>query len=259
MQLPPEDSEVQLFAENRNGASVAALVHVKWAGAASPAAAVARTPDSAGFQIQPKLYLLAIGVSAYQNKDIPKLEFAAKDAQDFAQAMQRQQGRLYKSVEVKILADEKATKDEILDDLEWLQKQVTQHDVGMLFLSGHGANDASLGFVYLPVDADLGKLKRTGVTMADFKTTLSSIPGKAIAFLDTCHSGNILGAGQKGLNDMNEASSTSWQAPRTAWLVFSSSTGRQFSLETPPGTMVRSPRLWSRASTAGPMNGTAVG
>ncbi len=230
VQLPPEDSEVQLFAENRNGASVAALVHVKWTGAVSPAAAVARTPDSVGFQIQPKLYLLAIGVSAYQNKDIPKLAFAAKDAQDFALAMQRQQSKLYKNVEVKILADGKATKDEILDDLEWLQKQVTQHDVGMLFLSGHGTNDESLGFVYLPVDADLGKLKRTGVTMADIKTTLSSIAGKAVAFLDTCHSGNILGSGQKGLNDMsgviNELASA-----ENGLVVFSSSTGRQFSLE----------------------------
>ena len=230
VQLPPEDSEVQLFAENRHGASVAAIVHVKWTGAASPAAAVARTPDSAGFQIQPKLYLLAIGVSAYQNKDIPKLAFAAKDARDFAQAMQRQQGKLYKSVEVKILADDKATKDEILDDLEWLQKQVTQHDVGMLFLSGHGANDASLGFVYLPVDADLGKLKRTGVTMADFKTTLSSITGKAVAFLDTCHSGNILGSSQKGLNDMSGVISELASA-ENGLVVFSSSTGRQFSLE----------------------------
>jgi hypothetical protein len=230
VQLPAEDSEVQLFAENRNGASTAAKVHVKWIGAVSPPAAVARTSDSAGFQIQPKLYVLAIGVSAYQNKDIPKLAFAAKDAQDFAQAMQRQQSKLYKNVEVKILADDKATKDEILDDLEWLQKQVTQHDVGMLFLSGHGTNDASLGFVYLPVDADLAKLKRTGVSMADIKTTLSSIAGKAVAFLDTCHSGNIWGAGQKGLNDMsgviNELASA-----ENGLVVFSSSTGRQFSLE----------------------------
>jgi WD40 repeat protein len=230
VQLPAEDSEVQLFAENRNGASTAAKVHVKWIGAVSPPAAVARTSDSAGFQIQPKLYVLAIGVSAYQNKDIPKLAFAAKDAQDFAQSMQRQQSKLYKNVEVKILADDKATKDEILDDLEWLQKQVTQHDVGMLFLSGHGTNDASLGFVYLPVDADLAKLKRTGVSMADIKTTLSSIAGKAVAFLDTCHSGNIWGAGQKGLNDMsgviNELASA-----ENGLVVFSSSTGRQFSLE----------------------------
>ena len=144
--------------------------------------------------------------------------------------MQRQQGKLYKTVETKVVTDEHATKDDILDGLDWLGKQVTQHDVGMLFLSGHGANDSSLGFVYLPVDADLEKLKRTAVTMADISTTIRSMAGKAVAFLDTCHSGSILGSGQKGLNDMsgviNELASA-----ENGLVVFSSSTGRQFSLE----------------------------
>jgi WD40 repeat protein len=227
--VPAHDSEVQLFAENLNGISTPAVVKVKWVGAAAGTAAVARTADSAGFQIQPRLYVLAIGVSAYRSKDIPKLTFAAKDAQDFARALQRQQGKLYKTVETKIVTDDKATKDEIMDGLDWLGKQVTQHDVGMLFLSGHGTNDSSLGFVYLPVDADLTKLKRTAVTMADITTTIRSMAGKSVAFLDTCHSGNIFG-GQKGLNDMsgviNELASA-----ENGVVVFSSSTGRQFSLE----------------------------
>jgi WD40 repeat protein len=227
--VPPHDSEVQLFAESLNGVSTAAVVQVKWVGATAAEAAVARTADSAGFQIQPRLYVLAIGVSAYRSKDIPKLTFAAKDAQDFARALQRQQGKLYKTVETKIVTDDKATKDEIMDGLDWLGKQVTQHDVGMLFLSGHGTNDSSLGFVYLPVDADLTKLKRTAVTMADITTTIRSMAGKSVAFLDTCHSGNIFG-GQKGLNDMsgviNELASA-----ENGVVVFSSSTGRQFSLE----------------------------
>jgi WD40 repeat protein len=228
--VPAHDSEVQIFAESRNGVSTAAVVRVKWVGTAAAQAAIPRTADSSGFEIQPKLYILAIGVSAYRSKDIPKLAFAAKDARDFAQALQRQQGKLYKTVEAKIVTDEHATKDEIMDGLEWLGKQVTQHDVGMLFLSGHGTNDSSLGFVYLPVDADLDKLKRTAVTMADISTTIRSMAGKAVAFLDTCHSGNILGAGQKGLNDMsgviNELASA-----ENGLVVFSSSTGRQFSLE----------------------------
>ncbi len=228
--VPAHDSEVQIFAENRNGVSTAALVRVKWVGTAALEAAIPRTANSSGFEIQPKLYLLAIGVSAYRSKDIPKLAFAAKDARDFAQAMQRQQGKLYKTVETKIVTDEHATKDDILDGLDWLGKQVTQHDVGMLFLSGHGANDSSLGFVYLPVDADLEKLKRTAVTMADISTTIRNMAGKAVAFLDTCHSGSILGSGQKGLNDMsgviNELASA-----ENGLVVFSSSTGRQFSLE----------------------------
>jgi WD40 repeat protein len=228
--VPAHDSEVQIFAENRHGVSTAAVVRVKWVGTAAAVAAIPRTADSSGFETQPKLYLLAIGVSAYRSKDIPKLAFAAKDARDFAQAMQRQQGKLYKTVETKIVTDEDATKDDIMDGLDWLGKQMTQHDVGMLFLSGHGANDSSLGFVYLPVDADLHKLKRTAVTMADISTTIRSMAGKAVAFLDTCHSGSILGSGQKGLNDMsgviNELASA-----ENGLVVFSSSTGRQFSLE----------------------------
>jgi uncharacterized caspase-like protein len=227
--VPPQDSEIQLFAENRFGASTAALVQVKWAGAAAPRATDASAASNE-FQIQPKLYVLAIGVSAYENKDIPRLTFAAKDAQDFAQALQRQTGKLYKSVEVKVLTDAKANKDDILDALDWLQKQVTQHDVGMLFLSGHGTNDSSLGYVYLPVNSDLNKLKRSAITMADITTTLNSVAGKAVAFLDTCHSGNIFGSGQKGLNDMtgviNELASA-----ENGVVVFSSSTGRQSSLE----------------------------
>jgi uncharacterized caspase-like protein len=133
-----------------------------------------------------------------------------------------------------VLPDDKATKDEILDALDWLQKQVTQHDVGMLFLSGHGTNDPSLGYVYLPVNADPDRLKRTAVTMADIRTTLNSVAGKAVAFLDTCHSGNVFGPGQKamGFNDLsgviNELASA-----ENGVVVFSSSTGRQFSLEDP--------------------------
>jgi hypothetical protein len=227
--LPPQDSEVQLFAENRFGVSTAALVQVKWGGAPAPRATVGSAAPGE-FQIQPKLYALAIGVSAYENKDIPRLTFAAKDAQDFAQALQRQTGKLYKSVEVKVLTDTKANKDDILDALDWLQKQVTQHDVGMLFLSGHGTNDSSLGYVYLSVNSDLNKLKRTAITMTDIRTTLNSVAGKAVAFLDTCHSGSILGSGQKGLNDItgviNELSSA-----ENGVVVFSSSTGRQSSLE----------------------------
>ncbi|MDH3460495.1 MAG: caspase family protein, partial [Burkholderiaceae bacterium] len=204
LSVPPQDSQVQLFAENRHGVSTPATMTIKWAGAAAARAAALTTADATGLHIQPKLYLLAIGVATYEHQDINKLSFAAKDARDFAQAMQDQQGKLYKTVEVKLVTEADATRDNIADALDWLQRQVTQHDVGMLFLSGHGYNDPSMGYTYLPVNADPDKLKRTGITMADIKSTLNSIPGKAVAFLDTCHSGNVFGPGQKSaFNDIS--------------------------------------------------------
>ena len=224
--IPPQDSEIQVFAENRHGVSTPATLRVRWAGAAAP-------PTVAGdaFQIQPKLYVLAVGVAQYQHADIGKLNLPAKDARDFAAAMKRQEGKLYRQVEVKLLTDAQATRDDVVDGLEWLQKQVTQHDVGMVFIAGHGMNDPALGYTFLPVNADPDRLKRTGVTVADIRTTLSSLAGKALFFVDTCHAGNVLGANRRaGPNDIsgviNELASA-----ENGVVVFSSSTGRQYSLE----------------------------
>ena len=219
--VPPQDSEVQVFAENRHGVSVPAVVLVRRGVAA---AAPVR---------QPRLYVLAVGVGQYAHKDIGRLAFAAKDARDFAAAMQRQQGRLYSQVEVRLLTDAQATRDEVVDGLEWLQRQVTQHDVGMLFFAGHGINDASQGYTFLPANADPDRLKRTGVSMADVRTTLASLAGKALFFFDTCHAGNVLGAGRRELprdlsGVINELADT-----ENGVVVFSSSTGRQFSYEDP--------------------------
>lgn len=221
LDVPPQDSDVQFFAENRHGISVPAVVLVR-RGAASTAPVR-----------QPRLYVLAVGVGQYTHADIGRLVFPAKDARDFAAAMQRQQGRLYSQVEVRLLTDAQATRDEVVDGLEWLQRQVTQHDVGMLFFAGHGINDAAQGYTFLPANADPERLKRTGVSMADVRSTLSSLAGKALFFFDTCHAGNVLGAGRRDLSRdlngvVNELAST-----ENGVVVFSSSTGRQFSYEDP--------------------------
>jgi hypothetical protein len=41
------------------------------------------------------------------------------------------------------------------DGLEWIQLQVTQKDVAVLFFAGHGINDPNGMFYFLPADADL--------------------------------------------------------------------------------------------------------
>ena len=226
LKLPPQDSVVEVFAENRHGVSTPATLRITWAGAA-PAAA----PAAPGFQIQPKLYVLAVGVGSYAHKDISRLSFPAKDAKDFAAALQRQKGKLYREVEVKLLTEAQASRDEVIDGLDWLQKQVTQHDVGMVFIAGHGLNDPSLGYTFLPVNADPDKLKRTGVSMSDVRSTLANLAGKGLFFFDTCHAGNVLGAGRRaGPNDVN-AVINDLASAENGTVVFSSSTGRQFSYE----------------------------
>ena len=120
------------------------------------------------------------------------MSYAAKDARDFARTLQAQKGGLYRDVNVKVLAN--ASKGDILDGLEWLERETTSKDVAMAFLAGHGVNDRSGNYHFLPQDADTERLKRTALAYHSVRDTIANLPGKALLFVDSCHSGNIIGA-----------------------------------------------------------------
>ncbi len=101
----------------------------------------------------------------------------------------------------------------------------------MVLIAGHGVNDANGRYYYLPVDADTGRLKRTAVAFYEIRDTVNSLAGKVLFFVDTCHSGNVMGA-RRGVADItavvNELASA-----ENGVVVFAASTGRQYSLEDP--------------------------
>jgi hypothetical protein len=107
--IPEKDTEITIIAENRHAASEPATVSLKWSGKLKE--------DE--FVIKPKLYVLAIGVSQYEDKNLI-LQFAAKDARDFAESLLKEKGGLYRDVVVKVLTDGKATRDEIIDGFDWI-------------------------------------------------------------------------------------------------------------------------------------------
>ena len=216
--VPRKDFELTLIAENRYGSSVPSTVRLYWGGVEEE------------FVIRPKLYILAVGISRYMDEAL-RLRFAHKDAQDFVDVMMGQRGKLYEDVKVKLLTDEMATKDEILDGLEWLQRETTHKDVAMLFFAGHGVNDQAGIFYFLPYNAELDRLKRTGVSFSDIKNTVSSIAGKVVMFVDACHSGNVMGS-RRGSVDITAVINELTDAENGV-VVFASSTGRQYSLEDP--------------------------
>ena len=86
------------------------------------------------------LYVLAVGVSKYQNKNI-QLDFAAKDAIDFASIFKLQEKLLYRKVEVKLLTDATARRDDILDGREGSRRVMTARDVGVVVLGRHGVKN----------------------------------------------------------------------------------------------------------------------
>jgi hypothetical protein len=213
-----KDTEISIIAENRYAASEPATVKLKWSGKVK----------EEEFTIKPKLYVLAIGVSKYEDKNLT-LQFAAKDAKDFAESLLKEKGGLYRDVVVKVLIDEKATRDEIIDGFEWISKETTSKDVAIVFLAGHGINDSGGVYYFLPVNTDLEKLRRTGVPFTEMKNTVASLAGKTILFIDTCHAGNVMGA-RAVAPDITGVVNELTSAENGA-VVFASSTGRQYSFE----------------------------
>ncbi|MGH9803428.1 MAG: caspase family protein, partial [Blastocatellia bacterium] len=221
--IPERDCELALIAENKYAASVPNLIRLKWRGRDE-------------FVIRPKLYVLAVGISQYAKPE-HNLNFAAKDARDFAEVMKRQKGGLYREVVIKLLTDAQATRDEIADGLDWIRRETTSKDVAMVFLAGHGVNDNYGRYYFCPHNIDPDRMLRTGISFSDIKRTVESLAGKTVFFVDTCHSGNVMGgnaARNLGLsfdiNDINGFINELTSAENGA-VVFAASTSGQASLE----------------------------
>ncbi len=215
--LPEQDSTVELFAQNRNGVSTPAIFKFYWQG----------TPPKKSRL--PTLHLLAIGVSDYHD-DSMSLEFPAKDATDFVNALKAQKDKLYGEVQVVTLTNAQATRQAVLDNLALMKSRVKSNDVGILFIAGHGVNAKDGTYYFVPYDFDRKKLDSaaiasTGVSYTAIRSTLAEIPGRAMLFIDTCHAGNVMGKSDLtgAINDLT--------ARENSVVVFASSTQKEPSQE----------------------------
>lgn len=182
LKIPPKSCIVGLVASSAAGESEMASARIIWKG---------KNTATAGFQ-KPDLYILAVGISKYQKKDL-ELKLASKDANDFCHYFLSQSGKLYNQVKIKLLTDSLATKAGILSAMEWLEKSAGSRDVSMIFLAGHGENDDFNNFYFLPWEANQERMKSTCLPYHDLKSTITALPGKVVVFADACRSGNIFG------------------------------------------------------------------
>jgi hypothetical protein len=219
-----KDATITLLARAGERSSEAVNLHVSWKPPTMPT-----LPAAAGVP-KPKLYVLAVGISHYKDSTLT-LRYAAKDAADVATAWAAQQGGLYSEVVTRTLRDEQATREAVLDGLDWIERETTSRDVALVLLSGHGDNDADGGYYFLPYDVDPDRLRRTGVPDIEIRRSLAHVSGKALFFFDTCHSGSVM-SGRKGgkgtdINGfVNELASA-----ENGLVVFAASTGREFAYE----------------------------
>ena len=227
--LPERDSAVSIIAANRFSESVPATVQLKWRELESRNLRPAERTDAKSDVVMPKLYILTIGVSRYANVNF-NLKYADKDAGDFVNVMLAQKELLYRDVVIKKMINEEAVKDEILDGLDWVRKETTSNDVAMIFFAGHGINDQNDLYFFCPHNFNPDRMLRTGVSFNEFKSVVSTIAGKAVFFMDSCHSGNSLGLAPRGMLDINKVINELSSA-QNGVVVFSASTGSESAFE----------------------------
>ena len=216
VQLVLPVGRLSITSEGRNGHSMPLALDIR-----SSAPALAERKRAT-------LYVLAVGVSKYANPVINLLQ-ASKDARDFVTSMKRQEGLLYDRVETRVLTDEGATRDAMVDALGWLSKTPAGEDTAVLFIAGHGVVDPTDTYYFLPHDMRENRLSRTAVSESKLRDTMAAIKGRALFFVDTCFASRAIG----NLDRRETARMAGGMAQsELGVIVFSGSAPRQESLET---------------------------
>lgn len=138
------------------------------------------------------LYLLAFGVSKYQNSAY-NLQFADKDALDLAKIIESYKGKGFENVYTKVLTNEQVTPEAIKTAKDFI-KNAKPDDTFILFIAGHGMHDkdAEATYYYITSNADINNLKGTAVDFETIEDLLQGIPPRNKLFLmDACESGEI--------------------------------------------------------------------
>lgn len=152
-------------------------------------------------------YALVIGISQYKYgcdsqklapNQFPTLEFAAKDAEDFANFLSNYG---FISYNVESLINQDANLIRIKGELERLRENCRQSEdpLVIVYFSGHGWVDAAERTYLIPWEAERDKLSATAFMNREFSNYLDDLPTKRlVVFLDACHSGDMGMPGVKG-------------------------------------------------------------
>lgn len=152
------------------------------------------------------LYLLAIGVNSFVK--LPgkfRLSYAARDAEEMAEAFRRLGAGSYRRVSTKVVTEGRGarpTRRAIVDALAFI-KDAGARDTVVLFLASHGASDAAGNYFFVPADAewpDVERVMRAQRPLGDsliewtvFFDAMRVSAGRRLLIVDTCHARDISG------------------------------------------------------------------
>src|SRR5262249_14699921 len=129
------------------------------------------------------------------------LEFAHKDAQDLASALDNtQEGGLYARVMPQFLLDATADKAGIFEALATMNRNMaassTGHDMAVILFSGHGTViDNQFYLVPYGVDTTTSaRIKASAIPAAEFHSEIAKLArhGRVLVLLDACRSAQLI-------------------------------------------------------------------
>jgi WD40 repeat protein len=150
------------------------------------------------------LFLAAIGVSAYDDKRVPSLRYAARDATDMTALYSRLGSGFFRGVKTMLIADGAGIEptSENIAHLTDFFSAARGEDTVVLFLAAHGISDSAGNYYMLPKEAEMSDVQkilhdRPGgqslVSWRFFFDLLRNTAGRRLLIVDTCSSGNIGG------------------------------------------------------------------
>jgi hypothetical protein len=143
-----------------------------------------------------RLFILAIGVDDYKNKEL-RLNFAGADARRFAEEFAEAARPLYRDVVPTVLLDADATREGVIEALERLAREVGPNDTFLMYLAGHGVRaEPDDRFLFLPQDVEDASsweaLRKVAVTDETLVSLVSRIRARnGFLFIDTCFAGQV--------------------------------------------------------------------
>jgi len=172
-----------------------------------------------------RIWAVIVGVSQYQH--IKSLRFTDDDAYQLYAFLKSPQGGALPDGQIRVLIDDKATKDNILDAMDEVLLQADDNDVMLFYFSGHGLEDS-----FLSSDYD-------GEHLRLFYSEVEEIlkMGKArhkIVLADACHAGAFspdLAAKSPNVNRSLNEFYKAFESSDGGVALLLSSRGEEFSLE----------------------------
>ena len=196
---------------------------------------------TAGRRSRAQRWAVIIGVGEYQDRAIPPLQFASRDAESFAEFLrsERAGGTGYHPNNVKVLLNKDATVKNVRTALFTFLRGVTEDDVVVIYFAGHGLPDPDrMDDLYLLThDSEIANLPGTALPMKELQDAIRrTYAHDIIVITDACHSGGVAGGPTRRsleTNEINQRFLQDLEASSGTIVAFSASQVRQTSLEGP--------------------------